>query len=417
MLAGLWAVGLLLVWLMGRPTEAAGLPTGVQVETNGAVPTFPDSIVFQFKATAANGPHFQSIDLEYRLEGDVATILRHQKLEPGGALQAEIKIDTHETYVPPGTRFNYYWRLTDDTGETYQTAAQGFVYQDTRYPFRELKKGLVTVRWYQGSAAFGQQALDKATSTIDRLSRLYKASPDLPINLTIYPDSRTMFTALPPNTQEWVGGQAVPELGTIVLAIGPNDLNEIGRSIPHEVSHQVVYQATRNPYNGPPKWLDEGLAVNNQDQVDGFLNQAFERARADHTLFSLRVLNGPFPTDSQQSFVAYGQSVQVVRYIIKKYGEGAIEKMLAAFKEGRSYDEIVGVGLGLSVDELDRQWKQSIGYPVPALPDPTPTPGLSVSPPTPVPPTVVAGHPRPVNTQADHRAKCECDAGDRATRL
>ncbi|HEX2909738.1 MAG TPA: peptidase MA family metallohydrolase [Chloroflexia bacterium] len=369
-----WCACFLLLWgivLCSLPAQTAsaqvtsGLPPGVQVALNTAVPNFPDNITFQFKATLTSEiPVLSQVDLAYRVNGEVATNVHRQKLENSSSPEAKYVVDTQKEYIPPGASISYYWRLTDSQGNIYETPHQIFAYQDNRFNFKELKKGLLTVRWYQGDANFGQTALNKAQATVDRLSGLYKVQPDKPINITIYPDSRAMFTALPPNTQEWVGGQAIPELGTIVLAVAPGDLKELGRSIPHEVSHQVVYQATRNPYNVPPKWLDEGLAVNNQDQVDGFLQEAFERGRDKRTLFPLRVLNGSFPADTQQSYLAYGQSVQLVRYILKTYGDSAIEKMLAAFKTGMSYDEVVETGLGISLDQLDWEWKKSISYPV-----------------------------------------------------
>ena len=366
---------MLLVAFPAKAQTTQFLPGTVKVESNQVTPNFPDTIDFRFSAqTDPGAPVFNTLELAYRIEGEVETNIRHSDLAPGDPLSADISIDTQKDYLPPGTRISYYWLLGTSGGETYQTPTQEFTYQDTRYPFKELKSGLFTVRWFQGDAAFGQAAMKRVTSTVDKLSQLYKVNPDTPINLTIYPDTQTMFTALPPNTQEWVGGQAIPELGTIVLAIAPGDTAKIGRSIPHEVSHQVVYQATRNPYNVTPKWLDEGLAVNNQDQVDGFLIQAFEKARDERTLFPLRVLNGSFPADSQLSYVAYGESVQVVRYILQKYGNAGMEKILGSFKQGVSYDEAIQIGLGLSLDQLDREWKQSIGYPVPDLPAPTATP-------------------------------------------
>lgn len=366
---------MLLVAFPAKAQTTQSLPTTVKVESNQATPSFPDTIDFRFSAMSDPGaPVFATLELAYRIEGQVETNIRHADLAPGDPLTADISIDTQKDYLPPGTRLSFYWLLGTADGATYQTTPQEFTYQDTRYPFKELKNGLFTVRWFQGDAAFGQAAMDRVTATVDKLSQLYKVKPDTPINLTIYPDTRTMFTALPPNTQEWVGGQAIPELGTIVLAIAPGDTAEIGRSIPHEVSHQVVYQATRNPYNVTPKWLDEGLAVNNQDHVDGFLIQAFEKARDERTLFPLRVLNGSFPADSQLSYVAYGESVQVVRYILQKYGNAGMEKILGSFKQGVSYDEAIQIGLGISLDQLDREWKQSIGYPVPALPAVTATP-------------------------------------------
>ncbi len=370
-----WLSGLTGFGLSGyaQAQTASGLPTGVQLETNAVQPDFPVGITFQFKANqATGGTSFKSLDLAFHLEGEVATTIRHKKLAVGDPLQVEFKIDNRDNYFPPGSRLFYSWLLTDDHNQVYQTAIQNFTYQDKRYQFKELQQGVVTVRWYQGNQVFGQSVLDKAQSTIDKLSQLYKVKPDHPINITIYPDSRTMFTALPPNTEEWVGGQAIPELGTVVLAIAPGDTKEVGRSVPHEVSHQVVYQATRNPYNVPPKWLDEGLAVNNQDEVDRFLQDAFQQGQVKRTLYPLRVLDGSFPADSQQSFLAYGESVQVVRYIIKKYGEGAMERMLAAFKQGLSYDEILETAIGRNIDQLDREWKQSINYPLATLPNPTP---------------------------------------------
>lgn len=387
-------ISLLLVAFPAKAQTTLPVPDSVKVETNQATPNFPDGINFRFNATTGPGaPAFKSLELGYRIEGEVETNIRHQDLAPDDPINADISIDTQKDYLPPGTRISYYWLLGTGEGDTYQTSTQQFTYQDTRYAFKELKNGLFTVRWFQGDASFGQAAMNRVISTVDKLSQLYNVKPDTPINLTIYPDSRTMFTALPPNTQEWVGGQAIPELGTIVLAIAPGDTTEIGRSIPHEVSHQVVYQATRNPYNVTPKWLDEGLAVNNQDKIDGFLIQAFEKARDERTLFPLRVLNGSFPADSQLSYVAYGESVQVVRYILQKYGNAGIEKILASFKQGVSYDEAVQSGLGISLDQLDREWKESIGYPVPDLPPATPTPLAVIPTPTlsgPVPsPTLI----------------------------
>ena len=373
-LIGLVALLLLVTALTGWAGSAqaqvqSGLPSSVSVGRNTAMGNFPNGITFQFNATVAPGPlNFKSIDLAYQLQGEVATTIRHTKLDAGSPLQASIELNTQDDYIPPGTRINYYWLITDDQNNVYQAPTQTFTYQDTRYNFNELKQGVLTVRWYEGNQTFGQTALDKAQATVTRLGQLYSVKPDNPINITIYPDTRTMFTALPPNTQEWVGGQAMPELGTIVIDVPPGDLQELGRSIPHEVSHQVVYQATRNPYNVPPKWLDEGLAVNNQDKLDTFLVQAYTLGRTDHTLFSLRVLDAAFPADTQQSFLAYGQSVMVVRYIINKYGDGAIQKMLAAFKQGLDYDQIVESGIGIDIDTLDYQWKQSINYPVTAPP-------------------------------------------------
>jgi Peptidase MA superfamily len=355
---------LVIAWLIQfAPATAQGVPESVKIERNAARPNLPEDITFEFAARkAAGAPAFKWIELAYRPDGVTATTVRRQSLKAGDNIQATVKIDTRERYLPPGTRLSFYWRLGDEQDNTYDTPRQNIIYNDTRFNFKELKNDLLTVRWYNASDAFGKAAFDKAQETIEKLTRQYKIKPDRAMVVTIYPDSRTLFTILPPNSQEWVGGQAIPELGTIVMAISPGNTGELGRTITHEISHLVVHQATLNPYNYPPKWLDEGLAVLAQDEIDGFITQAYRQGRDSRTLFPLRVLNGSFPADSAQSYKAYGQSVEVVRYIQQKYGNAAIEKMLASFKEGRSYDEIVRAGLGISLDDLDRDWRKSIGY-------------------------------------------------------
>ncbi len=341
------------------------LPASVQVSQNTATPHFPENIQFDFKAKLTNAAfNLKKAELSYRLVGDIDTSVRpaNFNLSSSRELSASFQVDTRKDYFPPGARLTYYWTLYDTAGTGYSSPTQELTYHDNRFSFRELKSGLVTVRWYQGDANFGQAALNKATSTIEKLSKLYKLEPKTPIILTIYPDSRTMFTALPPNTAEWVGGQATPSLGTIVLSIAPGNLLELGRSIPHEISHQVVYQATLNPYNVPPTWLDEGLAVSNQEQIEAVLLEALARGIDKRNLFSLRALNGSFPADSQESYLAYAQSLKTVQYILSKYGQEALAKILAAFRDGVTYDEAVRRGLGISLDDLDREWKQSIGY-------------------------------------------------------
>ena len=52
-----------------------------------------------------------------------------------------------------------------------------------------------------------------------------------------------------------------PALHVIMAVLPPGNYDEVGRVVPHEISHQVLHQATDNPFSRPPQWLNEGLAV------------------------------------------------------------------------------------------------------------------------------------------------------------
>jgi Peptidase MA superfamily len=350
---------------------ATALPGNISITANKVTPGFPEKITFELKATLPENSPYDKVELNFRQRGEVGSNIHTELLAgKGGSISLSHSYDTRANYVPPGTGFRYFWTFYDRQGNAYDTPSQEFTYHDLRFSFRETKKDFITVRWYQGSDDFGRSILDKAIVTAERLGKQFGVKLSDPINITVYPDQRTMYTALSSVSPEWVGGQATPAFGTIVLAIAPGDNGEIGRTVPHEVSHLVIYQATKNPYNYAPKWLDEGLAVLAQDNVDGFLVQAFQRAFDNRSLQSLRVLGSSFPADTQLSNQSYGESVNAVQFLIKTYGEEKVGQFLRSFSQGVSYDEATQAAFGLTLDELDRKWKEATGYPLPPVPNP-----------------------------------------------
>jgi hypothetical protein len=137
-------------------------------------------------------------------------------------------------------------------------------------------------------------------------------------------------------------------------------MDEVGRIVPHEVSHQVLSQATENPFNGPPVWLDEGLAVQAQENGSENFPRLVLESAANGTLEPIPVLNSQFPYDAEGALLGYAQSESIVDFIATTYGDDAIARLIAVFREGVSYDEAVERALGVTIDELDAQWRQSL---------------------------------------------------------
>ncbi len=125
--------------------------------------------------------------------------------------------------------------------------------------------------------------------------------------------------------------------------------------IPHEVSHLILDQATENPWNSPPNWLDEGLAVYNQETPDSDLPGILDEAVDDGELIPVRALSSSFPVDPDQAYLSYAESHSIVTYIIEELGESELAELIAIFREEVSYDEAVERALGMSVEELDAE--------------------------------------------------------------
>jgi hypothetical protein len=364
------AVALLFCLAASAPVSTYARPLGsgpaVQVIQQDAKPNFPDTVDFTFKAT---GFLSARATLNYSLVGEAVTAGEEADIpQPTDTLDLKLTLDLATHYIPPGTQVSYYWTLTAPSGDTVDTPPKTFRMLDAGYNWQSLTdpKGRVSVHWYEGSSSFGQQMLDTATSALDRLEHDIKAGLDRPANIWVYATQDDLIGALPQNIPEWVGGKAFPELALVLAAIPDDETadSEIKRVIPHELSHLVLYQATRNPYNAPPAWLDEGLAVHNQQSHDPSETAALKQAAEEGKLLPLRALSGSFGADENTALLSYAESRSAVDFIVSdpRFGPEKLARTVAAFKGGVTYDDALKAGLGVTADDLDALWRASLPY-------------------------------------------------------
>lgn len=344
------------------PRPASPAPGALVVRASAAQPAFPKQITFTLDASSES--EIVDVKLFYRPVAAQVTRMVQPQFTRGRAVTIAYDADMTVQYLPPGIDLQFYWTLTDATGAQLDSPTQSFRYQDERFTWRTVQSGQVTVLFYAGNDAFGQEVLDMALSTRDLLNRSFGVSGDRPIHIVVYGNNRDFSSSLPPNSAEWIGGQARPDLGLIVTGIQPGSgaTDEIGRIIPHEMSHQLLFQATENPYGGPPQWLDEGLAVYNQKQPDSRFSSMLQQAVDRGALIPVRALNSNFPFDPNQALLSYAESVSIVKFIIKTYGDAKLGQLLTSFRDELSYDEALVRTLGVDSDGLDAAWKQSLGY-------------------------------------------------------
>ena len=107
----------------------------------------------------------------------------------------------------------------------------------------------------------------------------------------------------------------------------------------HEFAHAVTLDATGNRI---PHWMTEGLAVS-MEQAPRSLETKMELAAAvrQDQLFTLETIDWGFirPRKSGDRAQAYAQSEWMIEYIAERYGEGAVGRLLKAFRDGLNQKE------------------------------------------------------------------------------
>lgn len=282
---------------------------------------------------------------------------------PGTRITASYTWPRYGTNLPPGSEISYRWRLSDASGGVLETAPASLRVEDSRFRWRELRDGMLTLRWYNGSDGFGRDLLDAAVESVERLSRDQGVDLKTPVTLHIYASQPDLFGAMP-GLPGWAGGVSLGEHDMVMATVAPGEAGAGRKMIVHELTHQMIYQITFYPALGSrvPAWLNEGLAVvaegdtarRNQALVD----DAAERGDLP-TLRSLGTSFAGLPTDRAQ--LAYAASESAVRYLLDQYGAEQMRRLLASFGQGRTADDALQLVYGFGVDQTEDGWRRSLG--------------------------------------------------------
>ena len=359
-----------------RHALALSSASSITITSQSTSTKFPNSITFNVSARDSSSPIVSAeivVDLQ-NYNGPET----HQV--PLGITQRSVtlsyKADTSgDNFIPPGTTVNYYWRFADSAGTTYIQPQQQLTTVDTRFAWQHLNQGLLQVNWYARSVDFGQIILSQASSSIDRISAKLGGGLQKPINLWVYETDSDFHGSLPPNAYEWVGGIAFPTLDEASIVVQSTADFTLIRDMPHELTHLIFHQLIGSAAS-VPTWFDEGLAVYNQQFHESDMTARFNQALASHTLLKLKDITYGFPANSDQAYLAYAQSWDLVQYMYTTFGQA---KMIQFIKDLRGptydFDQAMQASLGVDVAHLEYQWL--VHHNQPATPPPnqiTPTP-------------------------------------------
>lgn len=368
------AVALAAVGAVAPAPVAAAEPIRV-VETSHEN-LFPNALRFRLKAEG--DATITQATLQYKVQDHPITSYSPAKIAPGRKLSVDHQLDLKRFYEPPGVELRYRWQLRDETGRTVETGWTGLTLDDPRFAWRVLEADNLEVRWYSGGDDFGNLLLSAGRTAIAKLREEAGVQASGKVRILVYGSQADFQTASPPGGHEWAGGRAFVREGVVLIAAGPNNLDYALRTVPHELSHVVVYQATKNPYGGLPTWLDEGLAMTAEGNLPASYGRALRAAIAADRLISVWSLSSSFPTDARLAELSYAQSESVVSFIVERYGREGVSRLLDEFRAGAAYDDALRAALGTDTYGLEEAWRESIGAkPLPALPTVTPVPATA----------------------------------------
>ncbi|HEU65058.1 MAG TPA: peptidase MA domain-containing protein [Chloroflexi bacterium] len=338
---------------------------GIVVTASDVDINFPSQAVFTLDAESS--ADIVDVRLYYQVDKmSYAEIVSEgwADFTPATRIEANWVWDMRRASLPPGAGVTYWWMVEDADGSRFETSPEIMHFNDDRFSWQSLtgitpQGSELTLSWYEGSDSFAQKLMSVCQEGLVRLTEEIGAYPERPINIYIYASTSDLREAMI-FPQEWTGGVAFTAFSTIAIGIPPSEIDWGKRALVHELTHLVVHQVTFSPYGQLPIWLDEGLAMYNEGELDLAYSSRLEKAILDDKLISVRSLCSPFSAEREKALLSYAQSYSLVEYLLNNYGRDRMLDLLNLLKEGATYDKALTEVYGFDIDGLDVNWRETL---------------------------------------------------------
>lgn len=327
---------------------------------------FPEKITF--KLSIESDANIEKVTLLYSTETRSCQNKIARKdidFEPGSELSLEWDWDfNRDSTLPPGTKVEWQWEITDVNGNTTLTDLQEAVNQDQRYDWQQISDQGITLQWIFGDRSFGTELHQISLESIDHIREILGIQYQEDIWITVYPTPEQVQEAVK-FTAEWVGGVAFPDHNAMIIAGAPGSEDWLQSVIPHEMTHLIIDSYTFNCKGAwQPRWFSEGLADYSEDNLRPEERDLIRSAYLNDSIPELGSLVTTFSQNSEEANLAYLVSNAAVEYLIIEFGSDRMAELLDVMSAGVMIDPALEQVYGFDTDSLDSAWRRSFGFEV-----------------------------------------------------
>ncbi len=156
-------------------------------------------------------------------------------------------------------------------------------------------------------------------------------------------------------------GVAYPALHLVLISLREpktaeaTDLDEVLR---HELVHVALFDATQGHH--VPLWFNEGLAVYASGESSFLRTRTLWDATLSKTILPLDELDKGFPQENQQVSIAYAESADFVRFLLRDEDRARFGSLVERVRKGAPFDRALSDSYGDSTRKLEYQWREEL---------------------------------------------------------
>jgi hypothetical protein len=160
----------------------------------------------------------------------------------------------------------------------------------------------------------------------------------------------------------YAAGVAHPSLHLALLALqAPQtwEAPDLAELLRHELTHLALADAVAGHH--VPRWFDEGLAVHESGELPAARFWALWNATLSKRLLPLADLDRGFPVDRYDVNVAYAESADFVRFLMRAADRARYGSLVDRVRAGVPFDRALEDAYGTSIHKLEYEWSEERG--------------------------------------------------------
>jgi hypothetical protein len=350
----------LLIFLVHQAALPVNSP---EIISDEVVLNFPESLIFRLEIDSEEV--IDRVTLVYSSDGrscQPGNARKDLEFFPGKELELEWEWNFSQNgTIPPGVIIEWQWEITDSLGNVTLTDPKTILIQDQRYEWEQISRDGITLQWFAGGEAFGEDLYAIAFAGREQVIDLLGIEFDEDVWITVYPSSEDVRDALKFNTQ-WTGGIAFTDHNAMIVPGVPGQEEWLNQVIPHEFAHFIAESYIHNcKGNWMPVWFEEGLAEYAESDLDQYDLDLIQSAYEEERLPALGSLVTSFSFDSEQAHTDYAVSKSVFYFLVQEFGSQKMGALLDQFQAGKMIDPALEQVYGFDTNGLEAAWRRSYG--------------------------------------------------------
>jgi Peptidase MA superfamily len=158
-------------------------------------------------------------------------------------------------------------------------------------------------------------------------------------------------------------GMAYPSLHVILLSLLAPDTWEtpdLAETLRHELTHMALDEAVAGHHI--PRWFDEGLAIHESGEFWGKRFRVLWDATVGHHLLSLSALDRGFPGDGSEVSIAYAESADVVRFLMRDDDRARFGSLVERVRAGAPFERALEDAYDTDLRKLEYEWREDASH-------------------------------------------------------